>query len=100
MKIDKNYAFELLQKLEEIYPEALYIYTLSKIENPVKPTPIKNHKTTKMLKNEAHIKYLCGEDLVKTFGNSDHVILTSKAINLLTDGIDMESWIKKKLKHN
>lgn len=99
MKIDKNYAYEILQKMEEIYPETLYIYTLSKIENPAKATPIKSHKTIEMIKNEAHIKYLCGEELVQTFGNSNHVILTSKAINLLTDGLDMENWIKKQ-KHD
>lgn len=88
MKIDKNYAFEILKKLELHFPKSINL----KVPNGMFGN---NPRLTDEDRNkiDAHIEYLVDEELIRI--SSGSYKLTSKAINLLTDGTDMETWIKK-----
>lgn len=84
MKIDKEYAFQILKILEESFPNSL---SGSEIDKKI------NSSDEEKEKIQAYLSYLREEQLVSY--EIRKYTLTSKAINLLTDGMTMEEWIHK-----
>lgn len=92
MKIDKEVAFKLLKDLENEYPFAINAKTrLSEAFGKI-------YNQESINQQIAYCNYLEEEGLVKQSETTSKVTLTSKAINLLTDGIDMETYIKRIVK--
>lgn len=92
MKIDKEVAFKLLQELENEYPKT--INTNARLSSIFAT----NETHSAIDQQKAYIVYLKGEELIQKLEGKVGYTLTSKAINLLTDGIDMETYIKKTIK--
>lgn len=94
MKINQQRAFEILKELEEKYPTP---YDLSLCECETKKNDDGITYTIEMKKDDRpYAEYLKGEGLIFSPNNSNDVILTSKAINLLNGYDSMEDWIRKK----
>ncbi|MDI2091598.1 hypothetical protein [Commensalibacter oyaizuii] len=89
MNFNKKLAFELLKDIANEYPEGVNT-SLKQSEafgSPTNPNALKKQK--------AYVEYLIQEGLVIKCDKSLRRTVTNKAINLLTDGMDMETWIKK-----
>lgn len=88
MKIDYEYAYQLLKILEKNYPRG------------IEYDDVATESDEERIKRVAHIFYLEEECLVTEIATPEGFLpnyrLTSKAINLLNGFEPLEEWIRKK----